>query len=192
MNFIASFLYLLCSEILSVCGLAAWPCVVPLSNGSIDQLNPAGAFCSSFDSTYLSARISGYFPAKNPGRISGPDWARDVGAITPESRRALTRFGTSSSLSVTAIVGLAVPPERYCPPKASPPDMSPSAGDLRLQANPYPSPAGLSFVALVARSSHVHGLSRVGSEIPAAVSASVFANRVYNCAIVGTPEIFPS
>src|SRR6218665_1071568 len=172
MNFIASFLYLLCSEILSVCGLAAFPCLVPFSNPNIHHLNSS--------------------PAKNPGRISGRDWARDVGAITPESRRALTRFGTSSSLSVTAIVGLAVPPERYCPPKASPLDMSPSAGDLRLQANPYPSPAGLSFVALVARSSHVHGLSRVGSEIPAAVSASVFANRVYTCAIVGTPEIFPS
>ena len=43
MNFIASALCWLCAETDSVCGLAAWSWVLPLSGGNIAQLNPFGA-----------------------------------------------------------------------------------------------------------------------------------------------------
>ena len=77
------------------------------------------------------------------------------------------------------------------PSKASPALWMPAVGDLRPQANPDSSPLVI-FLALLARSSQVHGASAVGRAIPADSRALVSTNTAYTCAIVGTPAILPS
>src|SRR6478735_8921210 len=108
-----------------------------------------------------------YLPPKKPGRTSVPESEIELGAMVLSSIIFLTRLGTCISLAPTVIVGLASSPEKNFPSKARPLDIRPAVGDLRPQAKPYTSPPVVNFLALVARSSHVHGASAVGGLMPA-------------------------
>ena len=77
-----------------------------------------------------------YLPAKNPGSTSLPPWETDVGAMVLASSIALRRRGTSSSLAVTLIDGLASSPEKKVPSNARPEDISPAVGFFSPQARP--------------------------------------------------------
>src|SRR5918998_2619970 len=132
-----------------------------------------------------------YLPAKKPGSTSEPDSEIELAAMDLSSSIALSRLGTSSSSAPTSISGLASSPEKKVPSKARPALWMPAVGDFRPQAKPDSSPLVI-FLALLTRSSQVHGASAVGSAIPADSRALVFTNTAYTWAIVGTPAILPS
>ena len=77
-----------------------------------------------------------YLPPKKPGRTSVPEREIEFGAMVLASSIALTRLGTSISLSVTEMSGFASEPEKKVPSKARPLDIRPAVGDFSPQAKP--------------------------------------------------------